>query len=100
MCPKFKSRYKDHIQAAIKYVKMIDNFDNLVDPKTLACHFLGSEPSPFILCAIKIEEKSELGLVEFSSIFFLLLFFNNFCCFLLCWDDDQIQSRVVCQDEG
>ena len=75
MCPKLKSRYKDHIQEAIEYVKMIDDFNNLVDPRTLACHFLGLEPSPFILCAIKIEEKSELGLIEFSSIFFLLLFF-------------------------
>ena len=88
---KLKSRYKERIQAATEYTKTIDDFDDLIDPRTLARHFLGLEPSPFVLCAIEIEEKSEFGLVGFSS---------PFCCFLLCRDDDQIQSRVVCQDEG
>ena len=68
--PKLKSRYKERAQVAIEYAKMIDDFDNLVNPKTLVRHFLGLEPSPFVLCAIKIEEKSDFGLVKFSFVFF------------------------------
>lgn len=71
---KIRSRYKEHIQAATEYAKTIDTFNDLVSPITLAHYFLGLEPSPFVLCAIEIEEKSVFGLVEFSSIFCLLLF--------------------------
>lgn len=45
---KLKSRYKGHIQAATEYVKKIEDFDDLVDPRTLARHFLGPKPSPFV----------------------------------------------------
>ena len=38
---------------------MIDNFDDLVDQRTLARHCLGLEPSPFVLRAIEIKEKSK-----------------------------------------
>ena len=44
---------------ATKYVKTIDDFYDLVNPRTLAHHFLGSEPLPFNLRAIKIKEKSK-----------------------------------------
>ena len=44
---------------ATKYIKMIDDFDDLIDPRTLAHHFLGPEPSSFILLTIEIEEKSD-----------------------------------------
>ena len=55
--PKLKSRYKERIEKAIVYVKMIEDFDNLVDPQTLAFYCLGLEPSAFVLRNIEIEEK-------------------------------------------
>ena len=47
--PKLKSKYKRHVKAATEYAKMIDNFDDLVDLRTLTHHCLGPEPSPFRL---------------------------------------------------
>ena len=58
-CPKLKSRYRRHVKAATKYAKTTDDFDNLVDPRTLAHHCLGPEPSAYILRAIESEEKSK-----------------------------------------
>ena len=55
--PKLKSRYKERIEKAIVYVKTIEDFDNLVDPRTLAFYCLGLEPFAFILHNIEIEEK-------------------------------------------
>ena len=55
--PKLKSRYKKRIEKAIVYVKTIADFDNLVDPRTLAFYCLGLEPSAFVLRNIEIEEK-------------------------------------------
>jgi len=54
---KLKSRYKQHVEAVIKYAKSIDDFNDLVDPRTLALYYLGPEPSTFILRIIEIEEK-------------------------------------------
>ena len=51
------SRYKQCVEAAIEYVKLIDDFDDLVDPHTLALYCLGPEPSAFVLRTIEIEEK-------------------------------------------
>ena len=56
-----KSRFEERIQEAIKYVSTIDDFDKLVDPRTLALHCLGPKPSLYVLQAIDREErKSEL----------------------------------------
>ena len=55
--PQLKSRYKARIQVTFEYSKTIDDFDNLVDPRTLPCHYLGPKPSSFVLHAIEIEEK-------------------------------------------
>ena len=66
--PKLKSRYKTHVQVAAEYMKTIDDFDDLVDPKTLARHYLGPKPSPFVLHGINIEETSEFSF-EFSPSF-------------------------------
>lgn len=68
-----KSRYKERVQEATEYVKTIDNFDDLVDPQSLAHQFLGPEPSPFILHTIEIEEKSEICF-EFFPLFIYLFF--------------------------
>ena len=58
--PKLKSRYKGHLKVTSDYARTIEDFDKLFDPRTLSRHFLGLEPSLFILRAIKKEEKSKL----------------------------------------
>ena len=67
--PRLKSKCKKRVQAAIEYMKMIDDFDDLVDPRTLAYHFLGLKPSSFILRAIEIEEKSDFFFFTPSLLF-------------------------------
>lgn len=54
--PKLKSKYEGRVQAAIEYASAIEDFDELVDARTLARHCLGLEPSHYILHA----EKSKL----------------------------------------
>ena len=51
-----ESRFAERVRAAIEYVSTIDD---LVDPKTLARHCLGPEPSHYVLHAICHEEKSK-----------------------------------------
>ena len=59
--PKLESWFEGRVQEAIKYASTIDDLDELVDPRTLARHCLGSEPSLYVLQAIDREErKSEL----------------------------------------
>ena len=85
-CPKLKRRYKRNIEAATEYAKTIDDFDDLVDPRTLARHCLGPEPSSYVLRTIGIKEKSNcsfgssLTRISFfpSSFSFFLSFFFFF----------------------
>ena len=69
--PKLKSTYMRRVEAATKYAKTIDN---LVDPRTLARHCLGLEPSPYVLHTIKIEEKSKCLICSSLTLIFFLLF--------------------------
>ena len=55
--PKLESQIEERVQEAIKYARMIDDFDELVDPRTLARHCLGPEPSLYILQAINRERR-------------------------------------------
>ncbi|KAL0009779.1 hypothetical protein SO802_004887 [Lithocarpus litseifolius] len=55
--PKLESRFEERVQEAIKYVGTIEDFDKLVDPQTLTRHCLGSDPSHYVLRAIRREEK-------------------------------------------
>lgn len=55
--PYWKSQFKERVQEAIRYVKMIDNFDELVDPCTLAHHCLGPEPSLYVFQVIDREQR-------------------------------------------
>ena len=57
--PELESRFEERVRATVMYASTIDDFDDLVDPRTLARHFLGLEPSHYILHAICHEEKSE-----------------------------------------
>ena len=54
---KLKSRYKERVEKAIEYEKTIEDFDDLVDPWTLAFYCLSPEPSAFVLRNLDIEEK-------------------------------------------
>ena len=45
---------------AIKYARTVENWDDLVDLRTLAFYCLGSEPSAFVLRTLSNEgEKSK-----------------------------------------
>ncbi|KAF3966315.1 hypothetical protein CMV_009559, partial [Castanea mollissima] len=58
--PKLKSRYKERVEAAIVYAQSIENWDDLVDPRTLAFYNLGPDPSPFVLRSLDIEGKKKM----------------------------------------
>ena len=77
--PKLKSRYKERVGMAIEYVRTIDDFNDLVDPQTLAFHCLGLEPFAFVLRNIEIEEKKSLSMLCFFL--FLSLSFDFFFFF-------------------
>lgn len=70
-CPKLKSRYKSCVKSTIEYAGTIDDFDELIDPRTLAHHFLGPKSSPYLLCTIAREKKCKYS--SFSALVFLLL---------------------------
>ena len=96
------------VEAATEYAKPIDN---LVDPRTLARHCLGLEPSPYVLHTIKIQEKSKCLICSSLTLIFFLLFCFCFLfiylfiylflqVFFFCRDDDEVQPGDVRQDEG
>ena len=58
---------------------MIDDFNDLVDPQTLAFHYLSLEPFAFVLCTIEIKEKKSKCLLSSSLPLFLFFFFSNKC---------------------
>ena len=78
---KLKSRYKGCVRGALDYAKTIEDFDKLIDPRTLARHFLGPDPSPYVLRAIAREEKSKLLHLIFFFFFFLgnLMLMSSLC---------------------
>ena len=45
------------MEKAIEYAQTVENWDDLVDPQTLAFYFLGPEPSTFVLRNLEIEGK-------------------------------------------
>ena len=57
--PELESKFDERVRAVVEYTSTIDDFEDLVDPWTLAHHCLGPEPSHYILRAIRHEEKSE-----------------------------------------
>ena len=54
---KLKSRYSERVEKAIEYASTIENWDDLVDPRTLTFYNLGPDPSSYILCTLSIKEK-------------------------------------------
>ena len=80
--PKLKSKYRHLVEASVEYTKTINDFDDLVYPRTLAHHCLGLKPSAYVLRAIEIEEKKNecsfwlvTALGSLSSIIIIIIIF-------------------------
>ena len=83
--PKLKSKNRHPVEAYVEYMKTINDFDDLVYPRTLARHCLGLEPSAYVLRAIEIEEKKNecsfwlvTALGSLSSIIIIIFFYRGF----------------------
>ena len=59
--PKLKSRYNERVEKAIEYALMIESWDDLLDPRTLAFYNLGPDPSSYVQRTLSIEEKKSKG---------------------------------------
>ena len=55
--PKLKSKYRERVEKAIEYALTIENWDDLVDLRTLIFYNLGPDPSSYVLRSLGIEEK-------------------------------------------
>ena len=55
--PELESGFDERVQAAVEYARTIEDFNELIDPRTLARHCLGPEPSLYVLSALDREEK-------------------------------------------
>ena len=54
---KLKSKYIERVEKAIKYALTVENWDDLVDPRTLAFYNLEPDPSAYVLRLLHTEEK-------------------------------------------
>ena len=81
--PEIESEFDERVQAAVQYARTIEDFNELIDPRTLACHCLGPEPSLYVLSALDREEKKHklpwysgrISSQPFSLSFFFFLSF-------------------------
>ena len=55
--PELESRFSGRVQVAVEYARTIEDFNELIDPRTLAHHCLGLEPSLYVLSILDREEK-------------------------------------------
>ena len=54
---KLKSKYIERVEKAIEYALTVENWDDLVDPRTLAFYNLEPDPSAYVLRLLRTEEK-------------------------------------------
>ena len=52
-----KDKFEERVLEAVKYASTIKDFDELVDPRMLARHYLGPKLSPYVLRAIDGKER-------------------------------------------
>ena len=64
------------MEKVIEYAKMIESWDDLVDPRTLAFYCLGPNPSLYVLRLIDIEGKKKVSFRFVSVALF------SFCVYL------------------
>ena len=50
--PELEAKFVERVQAAIKYARTIEDFGELIDPRTLARHRLGPEHSFYVLSTL------------------------------------------------
>ena len=55
--PELEAKFAERVQAAIRYARTIEDFGELIDPRTLARHCLGPEPSLYVLSTLDREER-------------------------------------------
>ena len=74
--PELEAKFVERVQAAIKYARTIEDFGELIDPRTLARHCLGPEPSLYVLSTLDREEKKRklYFKINLSSLFFVFIF--------------------------
>ena len=74
--PELGAKFVERVQAAIKYARTIEDFGELIDPRTLARHCLGPEPSLYVLSTLDREEKKRklYFKINLSSLFFMFIF--------------------------
>ena len=75
-CPELESKFEEWVQAAIKYSRTIDDFDELIDPRTLVCHCLGPEPSFYVLSTLDQKERKRKLPLHMGSSYPLFLHLN------------------------
>ena len=68
-----ESKFEERVQVAIKYARTIDDFGELIDPRTLARHCLGPEPSLYVLSTLDQEEKKRKLSLHMGSSYLLFL---------------------------
>ena len=82
--PDLDSKFDERVQTAVKYTRTIEDFNELIDPRTLARHYLGPEPSLYVLSTLDREEKKRklpwhpgrISYQSFPSIFFFFFFLS------------------------
>ena len=52
-----ESGFDERVQATVEYARTIEDFNELINPRTLAHHCLRPEPSFYILSVLDQEEK-------------------------------------------
>ena len=81
--PEIESGFDERVQATVEYARTIEDFNELIDPRTFACHCLGPETSLYVLNALDQEEKKHklpwypgrFPPQPPSSLFYLFFFF-------------------------
>ena len=66
------------MEKAIEYAEVIESWEDLVDPRTLAFYCLGPDPSVYVLRLIEIEGKKSKSWVRQYCIRILCVYLKNF----------------------
>ena len=100
--PELEARFAERVQAALEYARTIEDFGELIDPRTLARHCLGPEPSLYVLSTLDREErKRKLHFTLFPCVY-LHSFYSSLRLFFirplyhLGRNDVEIQQGDVC----
>ena len=85
--PELESRFSGRVQVAVEYARTIEDFNELIDPRTLAHHCLGPEPSLYVFSFSTGKRRNVSCLCIWDSLFH---FFVLISCLLWCRDVIQV----------